>query len=311
MAVPAAVRLLAGSRRRALQCLCDRLVQDLLLLRLPPLFARVAASRSLTWHLARMRPRRQSIDWSAIDRWQELPVDSAAGVLRPALRVLRAGPPDAPLLLFHHGAGEVPTDTCVGELLAAGELPARVVLLRAVGHASCRGYAAQMRDAEGALLMLLSSAAAMEAARRSWNGPALLTGISLGGMISLLHARLYGETVMRDAPCVWAPIAAGPDFDVVARRAAFARLVDRRTRRLDSVEQLIDLPYRRLPSALGERIRPLLGLWDLVQPLRPQIAAYRALGIRRVRVLREGHIGLSLDGACMHEHCGALLRELC
>lgn len=290
----------AGCHHPLAQVLIDRLVQDLLMFELPPLFGRLDQVETVVSELAAVSVP-QLVDVGA--EWQELCVNTAHGVVKPAVRI-RGQRAHGPLLIWHHGAGEIPVETALSGILNAGPVPATVAVVRAPNHQTHRGYASQLRTARGAVLMMSGSAAAMEALCRWWQGPVVVSGVSLGGMIAMFHALRWGSTQRERVQ--WAPIAGGPDLAGVVRRSAFSRLISASTRhdpRIDAVGAGITA----LPPELAARIVPLLGLWDQVQPLRAHLAAYRARGVRPV-VCRRGHIGLAVDGSRVREHLCPLLR---
>jgi alpha-beta hydrolase superfamily lysophospholipase len=212
---------------------------------------------------------------------------------------------DEPLLIYHHGAGEFPVERGLARALAAGPLHAPWLLVRAAGHENRRNYQRLMRSASGALAMFASSVAALEGVLRATAPrPVVMTGISLGGMIVLLHAVRYGAD-WAGREIRWVPVDAGPDFQHIITRGGFSRL---QAGRLDPriVQHRIGRPIVGLPAG---RIHPLLALWDQLHCPGVHGRAYEALGIKPEWVSR-GHMGLALDGACLNRKWNAELAAL-
>lgn len=290
------------------QILADRLVQNVLVLTMPWFFTAGGSPPPFAEQARVARVPRCAVDWRRRG-WQPLAVGTRVGRVPVAFRVHGDAAPGAPLTIFHHGAGELPVDICCSRILAAGALPGPLVLVRGAGHRDLRGFAHQMRTVTGAALLMAASSAAIEGLRRAWEGPVLVAGISLGGMIALLHARRWGIGAVAAGPVRWAPLAAGPDLRHTVAHGAFARLVAPATRRLMTRTGLLSADDLAPLPAIADRVHPLLGTYDQVHCLRPQLAAYRRLGIRP-RVVPRSHIALSLDGAVLHGHLRAVLRRL-
>jgi len=286
----------------------DRLVHILLQHTMPPLFERVEARYSLARYRACMAPHSDAIDFAST-AWQALPMSGFRRVFTPHARVLRA-PRDRqrPLLIWHHGAGEFPVDATIGNAYQSGTIDLPLVVVRATGHHRYRTYQHQMRFGRGAAAMLAASVTAVESVRRSWDGPVIVGGLSLGGLVAALHADWYGA----DAPeqTCWAPLAAGPDLPAVLLRSGFARLTAPGTKRAHQVEDMLsDGISAQLTPAVARRVYPLLGRWDLVYTLRHQAAAWRRWGVT-MRVVARSHIGLAVDGVAIAEHLMWVARRL-
>lgn len=297
--------------RPSAQIAVDRGVHVVLRWILPPLFADPSHERPLSWHVASqdLEPG-ASIDVARSDVWQPVPVRSGLGRLTPHVRVTGRPDPSRPLVVWHHGAGEFPVDSAVANVWDCGGLDLPLALVRATAHHEFRSYANQMRRSDGAAAMLASSALAMEAVRRAWDGPIVIAGLSLGGMVALLHARIWGRAAIADGrPIRWASYAAGPDISAVIRRSAFRRLVCERTAQHRDFERILDLQDHPIMPEVARRIHPLLGQWDQVHRLRDQAAAFRAIGVHP-EVAGRGHIGLSVDGYSLSAHLKRVLARL-
>jgi hypothetical protein len=301
---------LAGVQRSSCQIAVDRGVHMLMQWTLPTLFTELSQERPLSWHIASSRVEAGTrIDWQRRG-WQPIPIHSGIGLLKPHVRIIGTVRPGRPLVIWHHGAGEFPVDAAVSNLWACGGLDLPLALVRATGHHDYRSYARQMATSDGAAGLLASSALALEEVRRQWGGPVLIGGLSLGGMVDLIHARVWGAAaVAAAAPVRWLPIAAGPDTTAVLRRSGFRRLTCDLTLRHDRLDDLLALQDHPFLPAVAARIHPLLAQWDQIHCFRDQIAAYRDAGIA-VEVAARGHIGLSVDGRTMSRHLQRSLARL-
>ncbi len=147
-------------------------------------------------------------------------LESDFGRIPLRLRVLPAARPDAPLLLYHHGLGEMPYDGRARRLFSPRDrFDAHVVLFQAPFHANTfdplrRG----MTSIHHLYQMLVGPIRLMEMVQNQYEALGapytVVSGTSLGGIISLLYEGLIG----RAAAVV--PIIASPDLGRVMWDAA-------------------------------------------------------------------------------------------
>lgn len=302
---------MARMRRSSCQIAVDRGIHMMMQYTLPTLFSDLSHERPLAWHVAHqaMAPA-AGIDFDRSGVWQPLPIDTGLGRLLPHVRVSGAVRPGRPLVIWHHGAGEFPVDAAVNNVWTCGGFDLPLALVRATSHHTYRSYARQMTTSDGAASLLASSALAMEHIRRRWDGPVIIGGLSLGGMVALLHARIWGRTALAAGhPLRWVSYAAGPDIAAVIKRSGFRRLACNHTVRNRQLGRLLDLDQHPFDPVVARRIHPLLAQWDQVHCLRDQAAAYRRAGIRP-GVVGRGHIGLSVDGVAIAGHLRGVLDHL-
>jgi hypothetical protein len=118
---------------------------------------------------------------------------------------------DRPVLIFHHGLGEIPYDHTFRFIFRRRmAMDAHFVAIRAPFHRShidcCRGLASLNHF----LAMCAVSIALIEAVRRAFveSGArsSVVAGIGFGGFLTLLHDLTYGTATR------YAPLLAGPDL---------------------------------------------------------------------------------------------------
>jgi hypothetical protein len=286
----------------------DRLYVGLMQWLVPPVFRRGTLSPSLGEHLAAVE---LSLPPLTFERRYTVAARTLVGEVEAGFRLRLGARPDLPVLLFHHGLGEIPfTHTLRGIFPRRLPVEAHLVAVRAPFHRShldcCRGLATLSRFlAMCAVSIALTEALRLAFVARGARG-SVVAGISLGGFVTLLHHLTFG-TADR-----YAPLLAGPDlahallstpcrrFLAGAARAEPARLpagLDFRQR------------FRAGPTHGMQRIFPLLARHDLWMPCAYHQAEYAARGVP-VAMIDRGHMTGSWAFAGMRAHLLAVLDDL-
>lgn len=237
---------------------------------------------------------------------REVEAETPAGPLRPAFHVARWLGPSRPTVLYMQGSGERPFDfearsnnTFLTVLLEAEPAwEANLIVLRAPFHEGTqREYAEAMGELRNFTAMIGCLVALTEALVRALaagdRGRVLVTGISLGGWATNLHAALHG-TADR-----YAPLLAGAALDDLFLRSGYRRLAAVSARRRPAVLEgalNFESAFRAAP---GDRVFPLLARHDRFIRFGPQAASY---GDIPVAVIDRGHVTAAASPRLLREH---------
>jgi hypothetical protein len=283
----------------------DRLYIGVMRRLVPRVFRRGSVSAPLQDHLAavqlRMPPLVTAGRYSVTAR-------TMVGDVEAGLRWRPASSANRPVLIFHHGLGEIPYDhTFRFVFRRRTPVDAHLVAIRAPFHRShvdcCRGLASLSRF----LTMCAVSVALIEAVRRTIEERgargSVVAGISFGGFLTLLHHLTYGT-----ATC-YAPLLAGPDLAHTLLSTPCRGFLSRKARiEPDHLQDCLD--FRKGFSARdAQRVFPLLARHDLWMPFDHHQAVYAASGVP-VTVINRGHMTGSWAFATMRAHLLAVLGGL-
>ena len=281
----------------------DRLYIGLMHRLVPPVFRRGSDSAPFQDHLAATDLRMPAL---GTRRRYAVPARTMAGEVQAGFRWRPASVAERPVLIFHHGLGEIPYDHTF-RWVFRGRMPVDVhlVAIRAPFHRShidcCRGLASLSRF----VAMCAVSVALIEAVRSAFAARgargAMVAGISLGGFVTLLHHLTYG-TADR-----YAPLLAGPDM-AHAMLATPCRRFLARPVAADPGDLPLRLDFREAFQASDtRRIAPLLARHDLWMPLAHHGEAYAAKGVP-VAIIERGHMTGSWAFARLRAHLLSVLR---
>ncbi len=269
----------------------------------PPVFLHGNLSAPLQDHLAAVELRMPPL--GAAGRYavtaQTMVGDVQAGFRwRPASSVSR------PVLIFHHGLGEVPTDHTFRWIFRRrAPVDAHLVAVRAPFHRShidcCRGLASLDRF----MAMCAVSVALIETLRRAFieRGAqgSVVAGISLGGFVTLLHHLTHG-TASR-----YAPLLAGPDLaHALLSTPCSGFVAPEALAQPDRLRACLDF-RQDFQTSDAQHVRPLLARHDLWMPCAYHRAEYAAKGVP-VATIDRGHMTGSWAFAGLRAH---LLSILC
>lgn len=240
----------------------------------------------------------------------EATAEGPAGPLDPAFRVAEWPGPDRPTLLYIQGSGERPFDfssrskntfrTVVLDAVPGWD--ANLIVLRAPFHGgSQREYARAMTELVNftgmlAALVILAEGLVARLHERG-HGDVLLTGISLGGWATNLHAGLFGSADR------YAPLLAGAALDDLFLESSYRRLTGARALDdLDLIRETLNFEAT-LRDAPADRIHPLLARHDRFIRWAPQRRSY---GDIPVASIDRGHVTAAASPGLLRDH----LREV-
>ena len=282
----------------------DRLYIGVMRRLVPPLFRRGIDSPPLHDHLAAVELQ---IPPLAADRLCSLTARSRVGDVQAGFRWRPAPSAAAPVLIFHHGLGEIPYDHTFRWTFRRTPVDAHLVAIRAPFHRShidcCRGLASLDRlMAMCAVSLALTEGVRQALAERGAQG-SVIAGISLGGFVTLLHHLTYG-TASR-----YAPLFAGPELaHALLCTPCRGVLAPQALAQPEHVRACLDF-RQAFRASDPQRIFPLLGRHDLWMPLAHHGAAYAAGGVPAATIDR-GHMTGSWAFAGLRAHLLSVLRTL-
>jgi hypothetical protein len=272
---------------------------------IPPLFRHGHASPPLRDHLAAVELQVPPL--VANGRYT-LTARTLAGDVRAGFRLRLGSRPALPVLIYHHGLGEMPFDRTF-RFIFGRRVPveAHLVAVRAPFHRShldcCRGLATLNRFlAMCAVSVTLVETLRSALAARGAQG-CLVAGTSLGGFVTLLHHLTFGTA------SGYAPLLAGPDLAYTLLATPFRRFVARQAR-AQSAHLSARLDFRQdFRAGDMRRVFPLLAQHDLCMPCAHHRAEYAASGIP-VTTIGRGHLTGSLAFAALRAHLLTCLARL-
>jgi hypothetical protein len=283
----------------------DRLYIGVMSRLVPPVFRRGSVSAPLRDHLAAVELRMPPL--ATAGRYR-VSARTMVGEVQAGFRWRPASDATRPVLIYHHGLGEIPSDhTFRGIFRRRAPVDAHLVAIRAAFHRShvdcCRGLASLDRfTAMCAVSVALIESVRLALAERGAHG-SVVAGISFGGFLTLLHHLTYG-TASR-----YAPQMAGPDLSHAMLstpcRGVLARQALARPEHLSA-----RLDFRQAFQASdARRVFPLLARHDLWMPCAYHQTEYAAKGVP-VATIHRGHMTGSWAFAGLRAHLLSVLGSL-
>jgi pimeloyl-ACP methyl ester carboxylesterase len=271
----------------------------------PSVFRNGSVAAPLPDHLAavqlRMPPLATAGRYSVTAR-------TMVGDVEAGLRWRPASSANRPVLIFHHGLGEIPHDHTFRFVFRRRlAMDAHLVAIRAPFHRShvecCRGLA----TLDHFMAMCAVSVTLMEAVRQALLArgarSSLVAGISFGGFLTLLHHLTYGTATR------YAPLLAGPDLAYALLSTPCRGFLSRKAR-IEPADLTDRLDLRQaFQDSNTQRVFPLLARHDLWMPFAYHQAVYAASGAP-VAIMNRGHMTGSWAFAQLRAHLLAQLRDL-
>lgn len=237
-----------------------------------------------------------------------LRVHTLAGELEAGFQLWPGPQPHLPVVVYHHGVGEMPADKSFWGIFRARQaLSAHLVLVRAPFHRSWLDLATGVASmhhflALCAVALQLGEALRLALLAQGATG-SLVTGTSLGGFLSLIHHLFLGTA------SAYVPLLAGPDIAHVLLHSHFRYFVAPQA--LVCPEQfrsLLDFRQEFLTSHNTQRVFPLLARHDFTMQYDHHAACYRSAGVPVVTIER-GHITGALAFAMLRAHVRGILER--
>lgn len=283
----------------------DRLHVALLRHIIPAVFRHGVESPSLAEHLAATHCE---LPLLTMARHSSVTVESLVGPLQAGFQVHLGPAPDLPVLVFHHGIGEVPYDKMFrGIFRGALRRQAHLVVVRAPFHrhwlelpsglVSMRHFLALC-----AVALRLGDSVRTALLARGARG-SLVLGNSLGGFIALIHHLQLGTA---DG---YVPLLAGPDIAHVLLSTQFRRFVAPAALAQPQAIQAALNHAQALQASAPGRIFPLLARYDRDMLYAYHAACYAACHIPIVTIAR-GHLTGGLAFAALREHIAACIQAI-
>lgn len=283
----------------------DRLYIGTMRLVVPPLFRRGIVSAPLHDHLAAVGLQMPPL---VADRRCSVTARTMVGQVQAGVRWRPASDATRPVLIYHHGLGEIPSDhTFRGIFPRRAPVDAHLVAIRAAFHRSHIDCARGLARLDRFMAMCAVSVALMERVRldlaeRGSRG-SVVSGISLGAFLTLLHHLTYG-TASR-----YVPLMAGPDMSHALLCTPCRSLVaPPAVARPEHLRACLDF-RQAFRASDAQRVLPLLGVHDLWMPYAYHLADYAAKGLP-VATIDRGHMTGSWAFAGLRAHLLSALRTL-
>jgi hypothetical protein len=283
----------------------DRLYVGVMRRVLPPVFRRSSVSAPLPEHLAAIALQMPAL---VADQRCFVKARTMVGEVQAGFRWRPALDATGPVLIYHHGLGEIPSDhTFRGIFPRRLPVDAHLVAVKAAFHRSHIDCFRGLASLDRFMAMCAVSVALIEAIRRALvergARSSVVAGISLGGFLTLLHHLTHG-TASR-----YAPQMAGPDFSHAMLSTPCRGVVARQA--LAQPEHLrARLDFRQAFRASdAQRVLPLLGRHDLWMPYAYHHAEYAAKSLP-VAIIDRGHMTGSWAFAGLRAHLLSVLRTL-
>lgn len=268
-------------------------------------FARSVNAPPLVDVVSGTTPPIEESDPSAAGR-HDVVVDTPVGEFVTAYWPWQWLGPEYPTLIYHHGSGERPFDT--GRFstnsfrrlfLAPDEYPPiNLVAVRAPFHErSTNEYAQAMGELENFVGMLAASTGLAEALTERigdrTDGPVVLSGISLGGLVVNLHRTCFGSGDR------YVPLFAGAALDEMFLSSVYQHMTAETARSQPSkLREVLDFgaDFRAVDA---NDCTPLLGRYDRVFEYDRQRPTYDGMSLA---VLDRGHVTGALATTALREH---------
>lgn len=243
-------------------------------------------------------------DWNGTGEYAG-EVRTPLGTIPTKFTVLAWAGTDAPLLVFHHGSGDIPYAGRAKKVLGGGkpgfappfDAGVNVVATNSPFNESRKDYYTAIRNLERFGVLLAGSVALIEAVlrARSESSRSVVSGISLGGWIANLHHACYNTADK------YRPIFAGAALDRLFIDSAYRRLTGEDA--LENPDRLtaclnFEAAFARRSN---ENVHALLGRYDRYIVHDQQASIYRE---DQVTVIDRGHITGSGDNETLRGFLG-------
>jgi hypothetical protein len=272
---------------------------------IPPLFRDGSTSPPLREHLAAVE---LEIPPVRADGRYKLTARSLVGDLGVGFRLRLGAQAALPVLIYHHGLGEMPPYRNLGFILPRWvPVGAHLVAVRAPFHRHHLDCVRGLASLRQFMAMCAVSVAQIEALRQAFLARgargSVVAGTSLGGFVTLLHHLSFGT-----ADC-YAPLLAGPDLAHSLLSTPFRQFLARPAQ-AEPGDVLACLDHREAFRASdARRVFPLLARHDVCFPFDHHHAVYAASGVEMATIDR-AHMTGSMAFATLRAHLKARLRAV-
>lgn len=229
----------------------------------------------------------------------EVRAETLAGRLEAAFRVAQWPGDHYPVIIYHHGASEIPFDYGFRRIFPSEKLPVKVnlLLVRAPFHRSLKDFQQGIRTLSNVVAMLAVSVYLIEklllCCRERGISQTLVAGTSLGGFISNLHHIYYNSAD------VYTPLLAGMAMNDAYLRSAYSRAVAQEAKdQPDAIDSILNFEAD-FASRDSDNVYPLLARFDQIIRYKRQKASY---GGRPITTIAKGHTTGALSYRQLRHH---------
>ena len=236
----------------------------------------------------------------------EMPASSLVGELSAAFRLARWDGENAPTVIYHHGASEIPFDYGFKRIFPPKKQLARVnlFLVRAPFHRSMKDFLHGIRTLANVVAMMAVSVRVIDGivkANREKKVPrVLVAGTSLGGFITNLHH------IHCDSADAYTPLLAGLAMNDAYLRSAYSRAVDPQAKENPAdIESVLNF-QAEFAGKDSRNVFPLLARHDRIIRYPVQKDSY---GDRPVVTIEKGHTTGALAYGALRRHVFDVLQR--
>ncbi len=229
----------------------------------------------------------------------EIRAATLAGNLNPAFRMARWLGADYPVIIYHHGAAEIPFDYGFKRIFPYRKenIPANLFLVRAPFHSSMKDFQSGIRTLNNVAAMLAVSVALIEQLvqhnRMAGVKKIVVAGTSLGGFITNLHHIHFNSA---DA---YTPLLAGVAMHDAYLNSVYSKACDPKARdNPESIEKVLCFEAE-FAAVDNSNVFPLLAEHDRLIRYQEQRASYGDLPVEEIG---KGHTTGALAYRELREH---------
>ncbi len=227
--------------------------------------------------------------------------NSKVGKLSAGFRIAKWMGAKYPVIIYHHGASEIPFDYGFNRIFLTGKekysVQANLILIRAPFHGSMQEFKDGIRTLAGYMAMLAVSVKLIEAIvvylRKSGVKKILLSGTSLGGYITNIHHIYF------DSADIYVPLLAGTAMDDTFLNSTYSKAVDSKAKANPNVIQSLLNFETDFANQINSNVFPLLAKYDQLVRHERQKESY---GQTPVYTIEKGHATGAMSYRLLREH---------
>ncbi|UMZ74333.1 hypothetical protein [Natranaerofaba carboxydovora] len=229
----------------------------------------------------------------------EVNANTVVGELNPGFRIARWIDESKPVIIYHHGASEIPYDYSFRGIFPYEKenLNLNLVLVRAPFHKSMKDFQHGIRSLENIITMLSVSVCLIETLACYFEEKnvkkTLVAGTSLGGFITNLHHIHYNSAKL------YTPLLAGVAMDDVFLRSVYSEAVSEEAKQKPELIESVLNFERGFARRDNSNVFPLLARYDELIRYERQKDSYGGL---KVTTIEKGHTTGALSYKQLREH---------
>jgi hypothetical protein len=206
---------------------------------------------------------------------------------------------DAPVIIYHHGAAEGSYDFSFNRILKKnkGDIPANLIAIQAVFNHNNQEFMESISRLSNYAFMLAASARMVEELvqqlRRRGSKRIVVTGTSLGGVVSNIHFAYYHSADR------YMPMLAGASIGEVYISSAYAKVASENGRSQPDVLRRVLNFVEDMKDRDQTHLYPLMAQYDQLIQLDVQKEAYEE---HRIRLIPYGHATGATQFKLLRQH---------